>query len=193
MPKVVGICGLIGSGKNTVAEFLTDRHYTAMALADPIKIVLQDLFTIPTEILWGPSEKRTGEVRRMLQMFGTDFAREFDEDVWVKKLLYRITSWFNTGEDPYSLCYLDINNPRKDVVVTDVRFPNEAAALVRNFDARIIRVERPHLPDSEARHHASETEQKNIPAEYISATICNDGSPAELWQKVDSVVKELGL
>jgi hypothetical protein len=196
MNKIVGICGYIGSGKDTVAACLKERGYVSMSFADPVKIVLQDLFTIPSDTLWGPSDRRTGEVRRMLQVFGTDFARSFDQDVWVKKLLYRITTWLNTGEDPYNLCPPCSLGERRNIVVPDIRFPNEAKALVDIFGVKIIRVERPKLPETqtaEARLHSSETAHKDIPQEYITTTVLNDGDLEQLREKVNTTIEQLGL
>jgi len=196
MNKIVGICGYIGSGKDTVASCLKDRGYASMSFADPMKIILQDLFNIPSDTLWGPSGRRTGEVRRMLQMFGTDFARSFDDDVWVKKLLYRITTWLNTGDDPYKLCPPCLLDERRNIVVPDIRFPNEAKALVDIFGIKIIRVERPKLPETqtvEARLHSSETSQKEIPKEYIAATIVNNGELEQFLEQTKTVITELGL
>jgi hypothetical protein len=196
MNKIVGICGVIGSGKNTVAAHFEARGYTAMSLADPMKIILQDLFNIPSDTLWGPSENRTGEVRRMLQLFGTDFARSFDHDVWVKKLLYRVTTWLNTGEDPYKLCDPCSLGTRRNIIVPDVRFPNEAKALIEIFGGKIIRVDRPVLPETqttEARKHKSETSLQEIPKEYIAAEIINDTNLEDLQNKTTKVVEELGL
>lgn len=196
MAKVVGVCGIIGTGKDTVARFFREeKKYTVMSLADPMKVVIQDLFEISSDILWGPSQKRTGEVRRMLQLFGTDFARSFDADVWVKKLLHRTSSWMYTGMDTYHLQEPDEAGTRRNIIVPDVRFPNEAEALVKVHNAKIIKLERTMLPnaDDEARQHLSETAQDDIPDSMITSRIMNDGSVDDLWEKLRGFCKENNL
>ncbi len=80
MAKIIGLSGLAGSGKSTVASILTYVHcalsadgarhkkirWTAdsladgveIAFADPLKFVAMDLFGFSIEQLWGPSELR---------------------------------------------------------------------------------------------------------------------------------------
>lgn len=196
MAKVIGVCGIIGTGKDTVARFFeAEKHYTVMSLADPLKIIIQDLFEISTDVLWGPSPKRTGEVRRMLQLLGTDFARSFDSDVWVKKLLHRTSSWMYTGKDTCDLREPDNEGTRRNIIVPDVRFPNEAEALVKVHNAKIIKLTRsmPINPDDELRNHASETEQENIPESLIATTIENSGTVDDLWEKLRNFCQEQNL
>ncbi len=56
---IIGISGLAGSGKDTVANFLrSDFNYLSISLADPLKRMCRDAFDFSEEQLWGPSEKR---------------------------------------------------------------------------------------------------------------------------------------
>lgn len=62
LPLII-ICGQAGSGKDTVASFLVKDHgATAVALADPMKRLAQQVFAFSEEQLWGPSELRNGVV-----------------------------------------------------------------------------------------------------------------------------------
>lgn len=57
--RIIGISGLAGSGKDTAAKFLVERHgYVVVALADELKRIAQRLYDFTDEQLWGPSEKR---------------------------------------------------------------------------------------------------------------------------------------
>lgn len=58
MTQIVGICGNLGSGKDTSAGILKLYGYKHLAFAWHIKKFLQDVFGFTTEQLWGPSEFR---------------------------------------------------------------------------------------------------------------------------------------
>jgi hypothetical protein len=55
---VIGILGNAGSGKDLAADWLVDRGFVKISLADPIKRFLMNLFGLPPELLWGESDKR---------------------------------------------------------------------------------------------------------------------------------------
>ena len=55
---IVGICGLIGSGKGTVADFLVnDKGFTKLSFADKLKDSVATLFDWPRELLEGDTEE----------------------------------------------------------------------------------------------------------------------------------------
>ena len=56
---IIGISGVAGTGKDTVASILVDNHlFVRIALADVIKRIVRDVFDFSESQLWGPSEKR---------------------------------------------------------------------------------------------------------------------------------------
>jgi hypothetical protein len=56
---IIGVSGLAGAGKDTVADYLVSNHgFVKIALADPLKRICKDVFDFTDEQLWGPSEKR---------------------------------------------------------------------------------------------------------------------------------------
>ena len=120
---IIGLSGYAGAGKDTVADILVARYgYDKRAFADPIRkglyainpmidtaVRLQD---VVDEYGWQVA-KGNPEVRRLLQVFGTEFAKEqFGKDVWVKLATESL-------------------NPEERVVFSDVRFREEAAAIIR--------------------------------------------------------------
>lgn len=65
---IIGLCGLAGSGKDTVADFLVKDHgFVKIALADPLKRVCKEVFAFTDEQLWGPSDMRNAPDERFLQ------------------------------------------------------------------------------------------------------------------------------
>ena len=102
---ILGLVGLAGSGKSTVADILQKDHgFVSVALADPIKRICRELFSFTDVQLWGPSEERNkpdtryplvvgmdaGEPehgyltpRHALQQLGTEFGRACYPNVWV--------------------------------------------------------------------------------------------------------------
>lgn len=56
---IVGVSGLAGSGKDTVADRLVDKHnFAKIGLADPLKRFCMEAYDFSFQQLWGPSEWR---------------------------------------------------------------------------------------------------------------------------------------
>ncbi len=141
---LIGLCGYAGVGKDTAAQVLLEEFsFQRIAFADPIKGALLAL----DPLVPGPEDgqycrlsefakdrswseiKEFPEVRRLMQSLGTEVGRNlFDADLWVKLAERKLESTLSVG----------------DVVVTDVRFPNEAR-LIRGYGGMLVRVERPEF------------------------------------------------
>jgi hypothetical protein len=102
-----------------------------------------------------------GKQRTLLQWWGTEYRRSINPDYWVKRVAKRIAE-----ERP------------EIALITDVRFPNEAAFCQRYGNA--VKVERPSLPPLKgmAGAHASELALLNF--QDWDTTIMNSGTLAEL-------------
>lgn len=128
---IIGICGLIGSGKDTIADYLVRQHgYKKLSFADALKDSTAALLDWDREMLEGnsresrnwrelPDEILSKELgreispRSFLQEYGTDIMRQhFHNDIWVilakKKML---------------------ENPETNYVISDVRFNNEKKVI----------------------------------------------------------------
>ena len=161
MPKsssyIIGICGHAGAGKDMVADLLVKKlDFIRIALADPIKKLAHEYFGIPWEEL--RRSDKPEKVRRLLQHLGTDVGRVYDPDIWIRHLGRAID-----------------NNPFERIVITDVRFPNEAEMLVKEYGADLILIERPGNPNSNKpmMQHDSETSIDKIPTDLFTAVVIN--------------------
>lgn len=144
---LIGICGLIGSGKDTVAQNLIDNHnFVKISFADKLKDAVASMFSWDRDLLDGKTDKsrawreqvdqywtqETGREitpRLVLQEFGTECMREgFYDGIWVSLTKKHI-----------------IDNPNTHFVIPDVRFPNEAKMLYE-VGGQVWRVKRGQDP-----------------------------------------------
>lgn len=191
---VIGITGKASSGKDTIADYLVEYYgFTKFKFADRLRDMLLDLdpivghetdnwsygdsveYTRLSELVdefgWEEAKKEP-EVRRLMQVFGTDVMRKWEgEDYWINALS------------------LDIRRSSCDkAVISDVRFLNEAEWC--KYHGMVMKVVRPtgaQLADS-AKAHPSETKLDSIMAQV---TIRNDLSIDYLHDEVDAIMPAL--
>ena len=174
-PDLIGLCGVSGSGKDTIGKSLCDSHgFVRVAVADPIKEVLMTLFDLNRDQLWGDRrnefiERIGGAPRQLFQEFG-DFCEAMDPEVWMRPLCRHIAQQQN----------LD-----KRVVVTDVR-TEHAAETVRRLGGKLWLVRRPGSGAPGALgQHRHECELSGKPAEYFDHVIDNFGTKVRLAVLID--------
>lgn len=170
-PEIIGLLGPARAGKDTICILMAlDRPLTRLAFADGVKEEVADAIGMPVSFI----EEHKERLRPLLQYWGTELRRDlFDRDYWVKRLLAKLAH-VHTGL----------------VVVTDVRFPNEARALAER-GARLIRVLRgPANTDS----HSSETWVQSAEARALAPDeVVNDGSIETLHIRVQQLFVEKAL
>jgi len=184
---IIGLSGKARSGKDTFGEMLAEAlykrvhtPYVMMAYAYELKLAVQKHFDLSYSQLWGDKkeveDKRypkgdgfwTG--REMLQEYG-QFFRSIDNDFWTKKL-------FNIIED----------KEYKNVIVTDLRHPNEVDAVVSRggYHVKVVRDDKHDIHNDQ---HISETALDN---DYkVDALVLNNGTLEELKEKADGVVQTI--
>jgi hypothetical protein len=143
---IIGICGLIGSGKDTAADYLVNFHeFKRESFASSLKDAVSIIFGWDRELIEGRTKEsrewreqpdawwsaRLGTTitpRYVLQYWGTEVIRQgFHDDMWIASLENKL------------------RNSKNDVVITDCRFPNEIAKL-KNQDAKIVWIKRGIIP-----------------------------------------------
>ena len=143
---IIGICGLIGSGKGTVADILVAQGFKKVSFADKLKDGVSTIFGWDRAMLegdtdesrhwreqrdnfWSNETKMEVTPRLVLQLFGTDCMRNgFDDGVWVSLLKKQI-----------------LDNPG-NYVVPDVRFRNEQN-MIRDIGGEVWWIRRGELPE----------------------------------------------
>lgn len=168
---LIGLHAKAGSGKDTLFDLMHDVHpgLQRMAFADPLKRAAGILFGWEDKPLFSNEFKQFYDhywglsVRDAYQRLGTEAIRDvFDKDFWVKRLM------------------LDYQRTTADVVITDVRFDNEAD-MIRSSGGQVLHLVRPGagLKDSEG-EHASEA---GILWHEDDFVILNDGTLADLAER----------
>ena len=159
---IIGICGLIGSGKDTIADYLQNIHqFKRESFAHTLKDAVAAVFGWDRELLEGRT-KHSREWREtvdswwatrldmpnltprwVLQYWGTEvFRKGFHDDLWIAALENKL------------------RNSSDDIVITDCRFPNEIRAI-REAGGVVIRVRRG--PDPEWMNIAAIANQSATP------------------------------
>jgi hypothetical protein len=128
---ILGVTGLIGSGKDTIADYLVTYHgFRRISFAASLKDAVAAVFSWDREMLEGTtksSRKWREEVdewwaerlnmpqltpRWVLQYWGTEVFREhFHQDIWVASVENKL------------------RQATDDIVITDCRFRNEVNAI----------------------------------------------------------------
>ena len=140
---IIGVCGFIGSGKDTIADYLTNFHgYRRESFANSLKDAVAYVFGWDRTMLEGRT-KQAREWREqvdpwwaqrldmpnltprwVLQYWGTEVCRKaFHDDIWIASLENKL------------------RNSTDDIVISDCRFPNEIKSI-KEAGGIVIRVKR---------------------------------------------------
>lgn len=192
-PPVIGLTGYAQHGKDSVGNILGELGYRRFAFADPLKsmalalnpliceerngrgFLVQGLRDLVESAGWEEA-KTVPEVRRFLQVLGTEAVRgHLGDDSWV-------TATRKAIEDAGLLVPANGGVPGDTVwtgavVITDVRFPNEAEAI-HSWGGQVWRIIRTNADGSPfdnglGTKHPSEKFIAELPAdlEIVASTI----------------------
>lgn len=179
---IIGLHGIKRAGKDTAAGALDPMGWTRLAFADELRGALYTVNPylhdgvrmrhVVDAVGW-EGAKKTGykdEFRRLLQYTG-DACRALDPDIFVTPVVGRIHTLARTG------C--------RGVVVTDVRFDNEARGIIEAGGA-IIEIDNPNLVADD-----THTSEQGISPELVAETVVNDADIPTLHARVLTAVTAL--
>jgi len=202
---IIGIAGFIGSGKDTIADYLIRfKGFRRMSYAEPLKDAVSAIFGWDRELLEGNtsysrewrdqvdtwwSERLNIEnltPRLVLQQWGTEVGRRaFHDDIWIASVENKLI----TAKD--------------NIVISDCRFPNELKSIKRmgGLTIRVTRGEHPPWYNDAVAYnfgnkdslsvlkeyniHASEYSSVGLDYDYY---VDNSGTVDELHRKIDSII-----
>ena len=197
---IIGVCGLIGAGKDTIADYLVNIHeFRRDSFAATLKDAVASVFGWDRDLLEGRT-KTAREWREQidpwwaarlnmpnltprlaLQLWGTEVCRKgFHDEIWIASVENKI------------------RQSKDNIVISDCRFPNEISSI-RNAGGRVIRITRGQNPDwfAVARRnpelmsiqhpevHASEYSWAATDFDFV---IDNNGSIEDLYAQLKNLV-----
>lgn len=163
-PKLVGICGGIGHGKDTAAGVLEREHgWVRVALADALKRTTMGIYQLQPRHCWGTPEDKAEALehvrgpdgqkrtpRYLFEQVGEQF-RAYDPDTWVRIALGAARAFIDGGAP--------------GVVIPDIRYRNEFAA-VRRAGGEVWKIVAHGFAEIRT-GHASDQEWRDEPADKL--------------------------
>ncbi len=181
LPKLIGIRGKVGVGKDTAADFiirdgqLRGVEYIVVPFASAVKLVTS-IITSTSNISQYTREGKASTPQglsctlgRYQQIIGESMRERIHPEVWVR---------------------IAIQHPAEYKIIPDVRYENEvlaieaAGGIVINITRSITTCDQ-ILNDGRDRNHSSETTLDNYSFKH---SVINDGSLDELQSRVLAIV-----
>ena len=165
---IIGLAGKAGSGKDTVGDWMVEQAgFEKVSFAEPIYAALAAMgFPAPAT-----REEKEAKIkgfdfswRQAAQTLGTEWGRGLDKHLWLKIVESKLRS----------------SNP---IVVTDVRFENEAL-MIRKLGGYIIHIHGRGSFLGERALHTSENGLEVYPEDW---TIENSGTLGELYETLSEI------
>lgn len=152
-----------GVGKDTAGGILVARGYTRLYFADGVYEIC------------GGIQRSLGEpvvkCPQLLQLVGHGLKSVYGDNVWVRKLRAQLEKHAAAGVTKF--------------VITDLRH-NVEVDYLRGIGAKLVKLSRKSRVLTRDPTHISETELDDAKFDYY---IDNDGTVAELAEKIDMIVR----
>lgn len=183
---ILGLCARKQNGKDTMADYLCQKYkFIKLTFATPLKEACKLLFGFTEEQINGDKKEvidtRWGvSPRTVLQFIGTDLFRKqmktiipgIEDNFWVICLKNNIEQILK-------------NYPNARIVISDVRFPNEAK-IIQQLKGQTVKIIRSSINNT-SDQHASEKMTDNIKCDFI---IENNGTKDQFYEKIDKFVSD---
>ena len=177
---IVGLHGFAQSGKDTIGQELVEKYgFERLSFADIIRegiYILNPILShspmgvtlrvkeVVDEYGWEWAKKNYPEVRRLLQVMGTEVGRDLIYPaIWIDGVRNKMRNG--------------------DYVITDVRFENEAEMIKSNREGLLVKIIRDGV--GPVNTHSSDS---GLPDELFDLIINNDGSLEEFLESVEKIV-----
>jgi hypothetical protein len=175
---IIGLGYQAEVGKDAAGKILVEEYgFTRFGFADKLKALALDIDPIVSTQTrlsqavkvhgWENAKRVFPEVRPFLQRLGSGCRHQLHDSIWVNRVV----------DELYA-------HPYRDVVITDVRYRNEARAILKagsdnHVPTAIVQVTRPGYEG--ANDHPSETGLHGYGFNYV---LLNDGTLDDLGHRV---------
>lgn len=181
MVKIIAICGLRRSGKDTIAQYVQENYnYKHVKISSTLKQTCALLFGFSHQQMEDKEkdivDQQIGITPRLaMQFLGTEVMQ------------YKIQEILPNVGRCFWIDLLIKNFNDDQVVISDLRFVHEYEALKKKHNLYVIKVCKTN-PTLTQDTHPSEIEWLNIPE---NITIENNGSYQELYKKVNDFISTI--
>lgn len=175
---IIGLTGAAFCGKDTVGAYLArSYHFSTLAFADPIRDMLMTGLNLNHRV-FRTENKETAidwlgkSPRQLMQTLGTDWGRGMvSQSLWIDRMQQRIAA--------HAAVY------SADIVITDVRFTDEAELITR-LGGEVWRIVR---PETDTTHHCGHISESGQSAITPRLTLINDGTLEMLYESIDAALE----
>lgn len=191
---IIGILGNKNVGKDTLADYLVSTEgFKKISFAKNLKKCLAVMFNWDDSIFSLENKEKKDSVwnvspRKMLQLLGTEFLREYCKDIIDCKIN------FNDKEEVFSYhikkLFLDnkeLFDNNENIVISDVRFPDEVK-FIKWLNGKIIKLERNDAIVNKFNNHLSENQVNNL--EY-DVKIENNFTKEHLYKIINIYLEDI--
>ncbi len=193
MHIVIALTGPKGSGKDTVAQLITELYsnyydVNVVAFADPIKKAIEHIFQLPVSGVGLDAHQAYDQFKRSRLSFNlpTIGMQAIDTRHVVREIGMLMREYDEKQFNEYVGRVIDA--PRSSTnridVVTDLRFDNEYTFL-KSKQAKIIKIRRPSY------HYDGHITERGFEDELVDQVLLNDGDLTYLRTRVKIVVDSL--